>query len=293
MTHIDPAFSLPNLVRYQGYHLQVFSAGRAKLSLQSEGRSKLEYYTALPKRHREAYERQRTRSGHLAPDHFARVDALLAEISGSEVFRLYQKGSFNKTADNAHLVCTREVTCIWVILEGMVHEWHVHPFVLGNLLVGTGPKSGQESLFNEFMPVHEHDWQDAVFTEDHYRKGLRGELSHLNAAPKPQSTDDMRPIPKRELPQAKELPDYDVIEDGTIDEHPAWRDPAVIGPDPDPDLEDDFIEHSLSVFQSMVDQCDGTVPVAEKPVRPSASKRYPKPRTREQLWAEVIGSPQQ
>ena len=170
---IDPNFTPSGLSRFQGYHLQVFGSGRAKLSLQGLGKSKVDYYAERIKRDREAYLRQRHRAAKAVPDHFARVDRLLEELEAAKVFRVHLQGDNNKTADNAHILASRFVSSIWVVFEGVVHEWQVPSAILRALLAGTGPRVGQASLFNEYLPSYEHDWQEAVFGAEHYRCGLR------------------------------------------------------------------------------------------------------------------------
>ena len=170
---IDPNFTPSGLSRFQGYHLQVFGSGRAKLTLQGLGKSKVDYYAERIKRDREAYLRQRHRAAKAVPDHFARVDGLLEELEAAKVFRVHLQGDNNKTADNAHILASRSVSSIWVVFEGVVHEWQVPSAILRALLAGTGPRVGQASLFNEYLPSYEHDWQEAVFGAEHYRCGLR------------------------------------------------------------------------------------------------------------------------
>jgi hypothetical protein len=170
---IDPNFTPSGLSRFQGYHLQVFGSGRAKLSLQGLGKSKVDYYAERIKRDREAYLRQRHRAAKAVPDHFARVDGLLEELEAAKVFRVHLQGDNNKTADNAHILASRSVSSIWVVFEGVVHEWQVPSAILHALLAGTGPRVGQASLFNEYLPSYEHDWQEAAFGAEHYRRVLR------------------------------------------------------------------------------------------------------------------------
>ena len=172
--YIHPQFTPEILTTYQGYHLQIFSSGRAKVTLQGEGRSQVHYYAEAPKRDKEAYQRQKVRSHPLVPDHFTLVDHYLTSVEGVVVFRLHLRGNNNATADNAHLLATRYDTCAWLIFDSIVHEWDLPVQALGALLVGTGPKTGAPSVFHEFVPTYEHDWEDATFSLDQYKRGYRG-----------------------------------------------------------------------------------------------------------------------
>ena len=170
---IHPLFTLSHLLQCQGYHLQVFTSGRAKISLQTDGMAKQEFYTARPKRDFEAFARQKARSGACLNEHFKRVEELLDPTGKGHVFRVHEKGNNNATADNAHVVASKNSLSLWLVLDTIVHEWRIPVQVLGALISGTGPKVGAPSIFNEYMPGYEHDWQDAVFTEEDYRAGLR------------------------------------------------------------------------------------------------------------------------
>ena len=172
--YIHPQFTPEILTTYQGYHLQIFSSGRAKVTLQGEGRSQVHYYAEAPKRDKEAYQRQKVRSHRIIPAHFDLVDHHLTAAEGVKVFRLHLRGNNNATADNAHLLATRYDTCAWLILGNTVHTWDLPVQALGALLVGTGPKTGAPSVFHEFVPTYEHDWEDATFSLDQYKRGYRG-----------------------------------------------------------------------------------------------------------------------
>ena len=75
---IRPEFTPGTLPSYIGYHLQIFGAGRAKISLQTvTNNTKHEFFAARPKRDRTAYQRQKARSLAALSDHFAVVDRLL------------------------------------------------------------------------------------------------------------------------------------------------------------------------------------------------------------------------
>ena len=61
--HIRPEFTPGTLLTFNGYHLQIFAAGRAKISLQTvTNNKKTEFYTALPKKDRDGLRRQKKRS---------------------------------------------------------------------------------------------------------------------------------------------------------------------------------------------------------------------------------------
>ena len=60
---IRPEFTPGTLLTFNGYHLQIFAAGRAKISLQTvTNNKKTEFYTALPKKDRDGLRRQKKRS---------------------------------------------------------------------------------------------------------------------------------------------------------------------------------------------------------------------------------------
>lgn len=170
---IHSLFTPSGLDVFQGYHFQIFSSGRAKVTFQGEGRHQVPYYAERPKRDKEGYRRQKLRSQHLLQEHFDLVDRYLVSAEEVMIFRLRLQGDNNATADNAHLLATRFETCAWLIFDSIVHEWELPPPVLGALLAGTGPKTGSPSVFHEFVPTYEHDWQTATFDEGVYKKGCR------------------------------------------------------------------------------------------------------------------------
>lgn len=172
-THIDPNFMHSVLEGFQGYHFQVFASGRAKITLQHDGTRQAEYYAVRPNRDREAYYKQKKRSSSMLPDHFKVVDRLLEDLSASYVYRVHAKGDNNKTADNAHLVVSQYSSSIWVVMDTILHEWEVEGPVAAFLITGGGARKGQASIFHEFVPTYEHDWQDATFDETLYRRGYR------------------------------------------------------------------------------------------------------------------------
>lgn len=170
---IRPEFTPGTLLTYLGYHLQIFGSGRAKISLQVEAKKKIEFYTALPKRDRAGFERQKARSISALSDHFARVDQLLSDASDANIFRLYEKGNNNRTADNAHLVASMEENTLWLVMSGVVHQWELNTLLVHVLLEGKGKRKGEASIFNEYAPTQDHDWQDATFEMADYAKGFR------------------------------------------------------------------------------------------------------------------------
>ena len=232
--YIDPHFTPAGLSTYQGYHLQVFCSGRAKLSLQTEGRQKLDYYADRPKRDREAYRRQRVRSGEALHDHFARVDALLAQWERSYVYRVHVKGNNNKTADNAHIVVSQYASSIWVVFDAVLHEWEVPGVVVRTLISGQGPRTGQASLFHEYMPSYEHDWQSASFAGDLYTKGLRKQVLDTLCDEDTTTLLSASTLPQRAaIPPRPVMPDHQVCPDGSFDHNPAEEDPVLFGPEPE------------------------------------------------------------
>jgi hypothetical protein len=61
--HIRPEFTPDILPTFNGYHLQIFAAGRAKISLQTVTmKKKHEFFAACPKKDRAAFKRQKARS---------------------------------------------------------------------------------------------------------------------------------------------------------------------------------------------------------------------------------------
>jgi hypothetical protein len=60
---IRPEFTPGTLLTFNGYHLQIIAAGRAKISLQTViNNKKREFFAARPKKDREALTRQKARS---------------------------------------------------------------------------------------------------------------------------------------------------------------------------------------------------------------------------------------
>lgn len=167
-TYIDPNFTPEGLRGYQGYHLQVFRSGRVKLSLQHEGKAKTEYYAERPKRDREAYGRQKARTGQEQSAHFAVVDALLAETQGAVVYRVHVRGDNNKTADNAHVVSSQQGPDLCVVMGEVVHRWELPQVVRDEMLAAQGLRSGEASIFNHYVPSYEHDWAYAHFSIEEY-----------------------------------------------------------------------------------------------------------------------------
>lgn len=186
---IRPEFTPGTLLTFNGYHLQIFAAGRAKISLRTLVNSKKhEFFAARPKKDRAAYQRQKSRSLTTVPDHYAAVDQLLSDNPDAKVFRVHAKGDNNATADNAHLLVSLEDATLWLVISEVTHQWELTPLLAQVLLEGKGKRLGEASIFNEYMPTYEHDWQDAEFGLEDYKVGPRllGDapmLSALAAAP--------------------------------------------------------------------------------------------------------------
>jgi len=170
---IRPEFTLETLQTYTGYHLQIFASGRAKISLQMVPiNKKSEFYALCPKKDRAAYQRQKDRSKITLVDHFATVDQLLSDYLDAKVYRLHEKGNNNATADNAHLLASLEQAAVWLVMNEVVHRWQLTTRLVQVLLEGKGSRSGQASIFNEYAPTQEHDWQDTAFEFEDYRRDL-------------------------------------------------------------------------------------------------------------------------
>jgi hypothetical protein len=191
--HIRPEFTPDILPTFNGYHLQIFAAGRAKISLQTVTmKKKHEFFASCPKKDRAAFKRQKTRSMVALPDHFAAVDQILSDHPDAKVFRLHEKGNNNATADNAHLLASLEEASLWLVMSGVVHKWVLSALLVHVLLEGKGKRVGEASIFNEYVPTQEHDWQDATFEMADYAKGFREGLASTAipkalTAPRPSS----------------------------------------------------------------------------------------------------------
>jgi hypothetical protein len=187
--HIRPEFTPNILPTFNGYHLQIFAAGRAKISLQTATMKKNEFFAARPKKDRAALKRQKARSLAALPDHYKRVDQILSDHPEAKVFRLHEKGNNNATADNAHLLASLEEASLWLVMSGVVHKWVLSALLVHVLLEGKGKRVGEASIFNEYVPTQEHDWQDATFEMADYAKGFReGPASTaIPTAPRPSS----------------------------------------------------------------------------------------------------------
>ncbi|PXW67578.1 hypothetical protein C7964_106154 [Loktanella sp. PT4BL] len=200
---IRPEFTPGTLPTFNGYHLQIFASGRAKVSLQMlTNNKKKEFYTALPKRDRDGLRRQKARSLTDLPDHYAALDQLLSAHPDSKVFRLHAKGDNNATADNAHVIASLEQATLWLVMSGVVHQWGLTTMLVHVLLQGKGKRKGEASIFNEYAPTQDHDWQDATFEMVDYAKGLReGSASTaLPTAPKA-PLSKVAPPPSYMIPQ--------------------------------------------------------------------------------------------
>lgn len=186
---IRPEFTPDFLTTYLGYHLQFFRSGRAKISFQLTPHKKVEFYADCPKRDRQGLLRQKKRSVAAIPKHFELIATLLSTAPDAKVFRLHAKGNNNATADNAHLMVSLEQATLWLVMSEVTHQWELTPLLAQVLLEGKGKRLGEASIFNEYMPTYEHDWQDAEFGLEDYTVGSRllGDapvLSALAAVPK-------------------------------------------------------------------------------------------------------------
>jgi hypothetical protein len=180
--HYDPRVCIETLKTYQGYSLQVFTSGRIKLSFHITHNNRLEYYCECPKRYREAYLRQASRSVGSLPEHFALVDQLLSECAYALTFRVHLKANNNATADNAHVVVDTDTSLCHVVLDQLHHQWELPTAVVQSLLGRTGPRTGAAACFNEYMPSYDHDWCDAHFHLNDYAHGYRAPKRHAQVS---------------------------------------------------------------------------------------------------------------
>ena len=171
--YLDTFFEQKHLTELQGYRLQVFASGRVKLSFLDVGNRSVEYYAEWPKRDTEAYRRQYKRSVEHIPHHFELVDTLRTESDARAILRVHAKGDNNKTADNAHILLSYSTSECAVVLNALVHTWELPSEVLQKFYERNGPRKGVSSVFNEYMPSYEHDWEDATFDMSDYRQGFR------------------------------------------------------------------------------------------------------------------------
>ena len=263
--YIHPQFTPEGLPTFVGYHLQIFTAGRAKISLQYEGSKKLNYFASCPKKDRQALARQKGRTGRLILGHYRLIDMLLGDVPDGRVLRVYLSGNTNKTADNAHVVVSIEQSCLWLILSEMVHQWCLPTPLAHIVLAGRGPKQGISSVFNEYMSSLEHDWQNATFEIGDYKCGLREQtLTRGNSvsmqiipnqqpspeplsqrAPvKPQATlSSVSPPPVSETVRHQHDSASDILQDDPYD------DPIFFAPDPDPHDLDEYLHHEEDFSQ--------------------------------------------
>lgn len=257
--YIHPQFTPEVLPTFVGYHLQIFTAGRAKISLQYEGAKKLNYFASCPKKDRQALARQKGRTGRLIPDHYRLIDMLLDDVPDGRVLRVYQSGNTNRTADNAHVVVSIERDSLWLILSEMVHQWCLPTPLAHIVLAGRGPKQGVSSVFNEYMSSLEHDWQNATFEIEDYKCGFRKQaLTQGNsvspeimpnqqpsqaplsqrASVNPQATpSSVSPPPVSETVRHQPDRASDILQDDPYD------DPLFFAPDPDPSDLDEYLHH--------------------------------------------------
>jgi hypothetical protein len=171
--HIRPEFTQDILPTHLGYHLQLFRSGRAKISFQITPQKKVEFYADCPKRDRQGLLRQKKRSVAAVPKHFDLIATILKGAPDAKVFRLHEKGNNNKTADNAHLLLSVEQATLWLVMSEVTHQWELTTPLAQILLEAKGKRLGEASIFNEYMPTYEHDWEDAEFGLDDYKVGPR------------------------------------------------------------------------------------------------------------------------
>jgi hypothetical protein len=171
--HIRPEFTPNILPIHLGYHLQLFRSGRAKISFQITPQKKVEFYADCPKRDRQGLLRQKKRSVAAIPKHFDLIVTILKGAPDAKVFRLHEKGNNNKTADNAHLLLSVEQATLWLVMSEVTHQWELTTPLAQILLEAKGKRLGEASIFNEYMPTYEHDWEDAEFGLDDYKVGPR------------------------------------------------------------------------------------------------------------------------
>jgi hypothetical protein len=190
--HIRPEFTPDILPTHLGYHLQLFRSGRAKISFQITPQKKVEFYADCPKRDRQGLLRQKKRSVAAIPKHFDLIATILKGAPDAKVFRLHEKGNNNATADNAHLLLAVEQAALWLVMSEVTHQWELTTPLAQILLEAKGKRLGEASIFNEYMPTYEHDWEDAEFGLDDYKVGPRipGEVV---APPLPKTAAPKRP----------------------------------------------------------------------------------------------------
>ena len=211
---IRPEFTPDVLTTYLGYHLQFFRSGRAKISFQITPHKKVEFYADCPKRDRQGLLRQKTRSVAAIPKHFDLIATLLSTAPDAKVFRLHAKGNNNATADNAHLLVSLDQATLWLVMSEVTHQWELTPPLARVLLEGKGKRLGEASIFNEYMPTYEHDWQDAEFGLADYKVGPR----LLDGAPVLSAVAVPPPMPVARLAQKASVRPIVVLHDCVPDD---------------------------------------------------------------------------
>jgi hypothetical protein len=210
--HIRPEFTPDILTTYLGYHLQLFRSGRAKISFQITPQKKVEFYADRPKRDRQGLLRQKKRAVTAIPKHFDLIATILSTAPDAKVFRLHEKGNNNATADNAHLLLSVEQATLWLVMSEVTHQWELTTPLAQILLDAKGKRLGEASIFNEYMPTYEHDWEDAEFGLDDYKVGPRipGEVvaPPLPKAAAPKRPPAAKPVHRQE--DEREDPDEDI-----------------------------------------------------------------------------------
>jgi hypothetical protein len=96
------------------------------------------------------------------------------------------------------------------VMSGVVHRWVLTTLLVHILLEAKGKRVGEASIFNEYVPTQEHDWQDATFEMADYAKGFREGLAStaITTAPRPSSKVapvkaliSTPPLPKAAVPK--------------------------------------------------------------------------------------------
>ena len=241
---IRPEFTPATLLTFNGYHLQIFASGRAKISFQKQAHEKKqEFYATLPKKDRAAYQRQKSRSLTTVPDHYVAVDQLLSDHPDAKVFRIHAKGDNNATADNAHVLASLEQEALWLVMSGVVHRWELTTMLVHVLLEGKGKRTGEASIFNEYAPTQDHDWEDAEFEMADYARGFR-EGPASTALPTAPSSKAVR-APSQAIikptPKAKQRVQPASVETDYVSDDP-YDDPILFAEQPDDPEEEDFPE---------------------------------------------------
>jgi hypothetical protein len=164
----------------------------------------------------------------------------LSDHPDAKVFRVHEKGNNNGTADNAHVLASLEQQALWLVMSGVVHKWQLKAMLVDVLLRGKGKRTGEASIFNEYMPSYDHDWEDAAFELADYKVGQRiggekpSEVPQLRQSPRP-TPKPLSPTPKRESRTTID-PMTETAEDYVLDDP---DDPAIFTDPPEGQAFDD------------------------------------------------------